>query len=664
MPPDPQTLFHRATSHHQAGDLARAERAYRQALTRDPNHADSLHGLGVLAHQQGRPDLAIGYIGKALQLNPRQPHYLINLGRALHAQNHTEEARAAFRSAVLLSPDDPIAHFNLATALADLGRSQEAAESYRTALRLNPSFPEACANLGLLLHKSGNLPEAESCFRSLAALRPTDAAAHGLHAIVLRQLHRIPESEPRLREAVRLDPGNPEFLHLLGATLIDLDRPAEAEPPLRAALQLNPDHIDARNNLGLALHNTGRPEAALPEIRHALHLQPDNANILNNLATILRDLGHPDEAECTWRDAIARDPHNPSAHFNLGTALLAKGDFAAGWPEFEWRDRVPGARPRDFPQPRWTGEPLGDRVLLIHAEQGFGDTIQFCRYVPLAARHARIVLEVPQPLIRLLGTLAGVEHLIPLPLAGGERIIPPPLAGGGKGEGPTQSLPSKPIIPFSAHCPLLSLPHLFGTTLDTIPAEVPYLIPPPLAGGGKREGSKPDTLFTAPDDPSWTDRIANLPGRPIGLCWAGSRAYSQDRWRSLPAEALALLAAIPGLSFVSLQKDLSEPAAAGLHLHDWTEHLTDFAETAALISRLDLVISVDTAVAHLAGALGKPVWLLNRFEPDWRWLRDRNDSPWYPTLRQFRQPAPGDWSSVVQQVAHELARWHPGPALG
>ena len=607
-----QNLFRRATRHHQAGQLAQAEQAYREALALAPEHADSLHGMGVLAHELGRSDLAIGYIGKALKAKPRQPHYHINLGRALRARGHTEEARAAFHVAVLLAPDDAVAQFNLATALTDLERFAEALACYREALRIDPFYADACANMALLLHATGNLHDAEISFRRLATLRPDDAAAHGLQAVVSRQLGRLKEGEAPLREAIRLDPQNAEWANLLGATLIDLGRADEAEAPLRDAVRLNPDHVDAHNNLGLSLQSiwqsTGQLEAALAEIREALRLQPENANIRNNLGTVLRDLGRDDEAEDTWRDVLARDPDNAPAHFNIGTMKLAKGDFAAGWPEFEWRDRVPGSQPRNFAQPRWTGETLDGGTVLIHAEQGFGDTIQFCRYAALAAQRARIVLEVPGPLLRLLGNLEGVAQIVTR---------------------------GNPLPAFHAHCPMLSLPAVLGTTLHSIPAASLYL--------------------KAPHSPEWQARLRHLPGLRVGLCWAGSSTYSHDRWRSLAVANLADLAAVPGTSLVSLQKNPPQPVPSDLNLHDWTGEFSDFADTAALIAQLDLVISVDTAIAHLAGALGKPVWLLNRFDADWRWLRNRDDSPWYPTLRQFRQPMPGDWTSVLQRAAASLA---------
>jgi tetratricopeptide (TPR) repeat protein len=602
-----QALLERATGHHAAGQLAEAEQAYREALAIAPDHADTLHGYGVLAHELGRADVAVGMIGRALKLGGGRAHYYINLGRALRDLGHGEEARGAFQCAAILDPDDPVAQLNLAVVLAELGRRAEAAERYRTAVHLDPGLPEAWVNLGVLLHAAREFDEAEECFRQVTILRPWDAAAHALRALVLREQGRAVEAELIVREAVRLDPDNAEYRNMLGATLIDLGRPGDAQMELQRGLEAAPDHAQARNNLGLALQDLGRLEEALAELEGVARRQPDNADARSNLGGVLRDLGRVEEAEAAWREVLARDPSHASAHFNLGTVLLARGDFAAGWAGFEWRDRVPGRRPREFAQPRWRGEGLGGGVLLIHAEQGFGDAIQFCRYVPLAAGHGSIVLEVPGPLVRLMTGLEGAGRVV------------------ARGD----ALPR-----FDAHCPMLSLPYVFGTTVDTIPANVPYL--------------------EAPERVLWKSRVGGLPGLRVGICWAGSAGYQYDRWRSLGAGELTELADTPGVSLVSLRKEAAGPVPPKLRLHDWSAELGDFAETAALIAELDLVISVDTAVAHLAGALGKPIWLLNRFDADWRWMLGGELSPWYPGLRQFRQPARGEWGSVIRQVRAAL----------
>ena len=323
------------------------------------------------------------------------------------------------------------------------------------------------------------------------------------------------------------------------------------------------------------------------------------------------------------REALRLRPDYPEAHNNLGCALLLAGLFEDGWKEYEWWRKVQpySSSVRDFPAPLWRGEAIGDRTILLHAEQGLGDTLQFCRYAPLMVCGAGIILEVQPSLVRLLSRLPGVMQVVAW------------------GDG---------LPPFDLHCPLMSLPLAFGTTLDTIPAGTPYLSADPALAA------------------NWQERLVGLDGLRIGLVWAGGQRLNfpvlvaVDRRRSIALKALAPLGEVSGVSFVSLQKDAPAAQAAdpphGLMLHDFTADLHDFEDTAALIVNLDLVISVDTSVAHLAGALGKPVWLLNRFDTDWRWLLNRDDSPWYPTLRQFRQPRPGDWNGAVCAARDALQR--------
>jgi tetratricopeptide (TPR) repeat protein len=499
-------FFGQAVEHHQAGRLQQAEAAYRRVLEIMPDHADSLHLLGVIASQLGRPDLAAGLIGNAVRLQPFAPDYHNNLGLALNALDRLREAEACYREAIRLRPDFAEARNNLGNALKDMRRLDEAERCYRAALRLRSDFAAAHNNLGALLAQRDNLVEAEACYR--------------------------------------------------------------------AALGLVPNY----------------PEA------------------LNNLSNAVRGLGRPAEAVQLCRQALALDPSYAEAHYNLSWVLLLTGQYEEGWREFEWRWRLRSpAKRRNLSQPLWTGEPLDGRTLLLHAEQGAGDSFMFCRYAPLAAARGRVVLEAPKPLVRLLATLPGIDAVI-------EAGETPP--------------------PFDLHCPLLSLPLAFGTTLATIPAATPYL------------SAAPDLV-----EP-WRRRLAELDGLRVGLVWAGNPDQADDGRRSIATEQIAALSGVPGIAFVSLQKGGHPPAS--FPMADWTDELDDYADTAALIDGLDLVIGVDTGIVHLAGALGKPVWLLNRFDSCWRWLAGRRDSPWYPTLRLYPQPRPGDWDSVMAEVARDL----------
>jgi tetratricopeptide (TPR) repeat protein len=472
---DAQAAFAAALEQHNAGNLREADALYRQALSINPRHADSLHLLGVLAHELGRYDVAAELIGRAITINAKPAVY----------------------------------HMNLGSALKRLGRLDEAARACNAAIARQPDFPEAQYNLATILADQGKLPEAATRLRRVIAARPNFAQAH------------------------------------------------------------------------------------------------------DNLGTVLKEQGLVDDAIASFRAALAHDPGLTNARHNLALTLLLRGNWPEGWVEYECRWDMPGAHHpfRQSGRPQWRGEPGGGRTLLIHAEQGFGDTLQFCRYARFARDLGwRVILEVPPPLLRLLRTLDGVAALIT----------------------PEDARPD-----FDAYCPMLSLPLALGTTLADIPGETPYL--------------SVDAAAVA----AWHARLAPFEkGWRVGLVWSGGTATASDPQRSLPPDRLAPILDLPGVIFVSLQKS-ETPAPAPLL--DFASDLTDFADTAALIMALDLVISVDTAVAHLAGALGKPVWLLNRFDPDWRWLLHRTDSPWYPILRQYRQAAPGAWDGVIAVVANDLA---------
>jgi Flp pilus assembly protein TadD len=412
--------------------------------------------------------------------------------------------------------------------------------------------------------------------------------------------------------ALQVRPDWPEALNNLGVAFAGLEQWDQAVLVYRRALELRPYFADAMYNLGKTLKAQGRLREAAGAYEATLAQHPGHAQAANNLGIIWDQLGAFAAAQGYFKRAIELAPDFADAHYNLGTSLLAQGDFARGWTEFEWR--FLSTQMRDFPRrveaPVWRGEAGQGRVLLIHAEQGFGDSLQFCRFAPLAAaRGWRVVLEVPGALVRLLGCLPGVTC----------------VAAGA-------ALPA-----FDAQVPMLSLPLAFGTTVDSIPAITPYLGVP------------------AAEVARWG---ALLPeGRRVGLVWAGNpRAFSRvlaevDQRRSIAPSLLAPLLEVPGWQFISLQKE-----GAALPVVDVMDQVTDFADTAALIMNLDLVISVDTAVAHLAAALGKPVWLLNRYDACWRWLRGREDSPWYPSLRLFNQAAPGDWDGVVAAVAGALRK--------
>lgn len=634
-------------AHHRAGRLPQAEAIYLQVLASEPDRADCIFLLGIASLQVGHHDRALDLFIRAVKLQPRNSFYHSSKAAALHGLGRRDEAIASYQDALLYKPDNLDAHIQLAILMGECGdvagaethyrlalqcapdhidarfslanllvrrrQFDEAVGEFRQVLRLRPDFAEAHLNLGAVLFDLAAFEECERCYRAALRLDPTYAEAHCNLGGLLVKLGRLDEAEVHLREACKLNSSFPEALNNLSDLLRLQGRPQEAEACCREALDLKPDDVQAQLTLGNALRDQGRFHEAESCFRTALDHNPAWPQALNNLGTLLLDLARPDEAIRSLRMAVSEKPDYADAHFNLGVALLLDGQFDEGWREYEWRwkqDRKK-SQLRGFRQPLWDGGDIGDRVLLLHAEQGLGDTLQFCRFVPEIAAGRRVVLEVQRPLVPLLAGLPGIESIVAL---------------------------GDPLPSFDLYCSLMSLPRVLGITLETIPQQASYL--------------RADPQRVA----AWRQRVGQLDGLRVGLAWAGNHTMSGDRRRSMPLAQFAELADLPGVSFVSLQKGAaaSQSPPAGLSLHDWTEDLHDFSETAALVETLDLVISVDTAAAHLAGALGRPVWLLNRFDRCWRWLLNRDDSPWYPSLRQFRQAQPGDWSSVLKDVRAEL----------
>jgi tetratricopeptide (TPR) repeat protein len=473
--------------------------------------------------------------------------------------------------------------FALANNMAELGEINAAIDAYQECLTIAPDCFPAHYNLGNAFIKKGCLVDAVESFVTCLRIAPEFGVAYVNLAETLRKLGLLEQAQPMAELGVRYLPGMAEAKICFASILHDRSEFAIAEMLYREALEIAPDNPGALSNLGNTLHAMGRVSEAV-----ALHDR-----------------------------AVAAAPDEPEFHFSLAAALLAAGDYARGWPEYEWRWRRSQARPRGFGG-GWQGDDLSGRTILLHAEQGLGDTLQFVRYAPLVAkRGGHVILEVQAPLVRLMQNLPGIAKVI----ARGEN------------------LPD-----FDTHCPLLSLPYVFGTRLDTIPADGPYL------------HADPATVVT------WRTKLAADDRLRVGLVWAGSAhvddagAHLIDQRRSLKSTDFASLLDLPDVQFVSLQKHeagrTSNPM--GNQLLDPMSAVTDFADTAALVANLDLVISVDTSVAHLAGGLGKPVWLLSRFDGCWRWLQNREDSPWYPNMRIYPQTRPLDWGPVVQRIQDDL----------
>jgi tetratricopeptide (TPR) repeat protein len=619
LSPASEAAFAAAVQHHRAGHLHEAEQFYRQVLGANPSHADSLHLLGVLAHQVGHHDVAVDLIERAIEIDATIALYQSNLGNALRALGRPDRATACYRRAIVLRPRYVEAYNNLAATLREHDQPDEAVTWLRKAIALKPDFPEVHNNLGNLFVDLGQPDKAIACYRRAVALRPDYAEAHNNLGAGLKELGALEAAVVSYRTSLALQPTIAETHNNLGIVLQRLGRLDEAVACCREAITLKPDLREAYDTLAATLADQGKLDEAAACYRQALALRPDEPRTHDNLGTVLKEQGLPKEAIACFRTAIALKPDLPNAHRNLAMALLAQGDMAEGWREYEWRWQtadMAGSR-RDFTQPQWFGEPAEGRTLLIHAEQGLGDTVQFCRYTTLAAtRGLHVIMEVQAPLVRLLSGLPGVDQVV----ASGHDLPP-----------------------FDLHCPMQSMPLALGTTVPTIPSAVSYLHADPAQAA------------------AWQARLGAIGdlGPRIGLAWAGNPRMIRDSQRSLNPDRLAPLFGLAGLHFISLQQG-GPPAPPDAGLTDVMAEMEDFADTASLIANLDLVISVDTAVAHLAAALGKPVWLLDRFDPDWRWLLGRRDSPWYPSLRVYRQPRPRDWDSVLAEAAQDLHRLAEG----
>ena len=652
--------FAEALARHHAGDLAGAEQRYRVLLGEQPLHADALHLLGVLLHQTGRHAEALDFITRSLALVPAAAAYT-NHGSVLRVLGRLDAALASHDEALRLAPDLAAAHMNRAEVLMALSRHAEALESCDRALALRADHVDTWVRRGNALQALGRQVDALASYDRALALRPDDALALTNRGVALEALGRGAEAVDcydqalKVRADARTYANRGNALHALGAhaaaaesyaqaialglddavvwytqgnALLELARAGDALASYDRAVALRPAYVEAWNNRGNALRALSRYDDALASYGRALALDPDAREARVNTGNVMQIVNRHPEAVVCYDTVLAADADHVDAHWNGALCRLALGDFAQGWREFEWRHRLMASR--GYVEPLWLGQDFAPgTTILLHAEQGFGDTLQFCRYAPMvAALGARVVIEVQPELKRLLTGMPGVALVV----AQGEATGP-----------------------FDLHCPLLSLPLAFGTTVETIPGAVRYLQADPMA------------------TEAWRARLADLPGVKVGLVWAGNpRSFNQiaaemDRRRSFALERYAPLGAIPGMTLVSLQKDAAGEQArtppAGMVIHDWTEELTDFADTAALVAALDLVIGVDTSVVHVAGALGVPVWILNRHGACWRWLRGRTDTPWYPNARLFRQARTDEWGPVIDEVCDVLQAFLARPQM-
>jgi tetratricopeptide (TPR) repeat protein len=533
---------------HEGGNLAEAERLYREVVQADPRQAVAWHNLGLLARQRGQAASAIELMTRSIQLEPGQPTFHNNLGAMLQSQSRPAEAATCYARALQLKPDYADAHCNLGSAYKDQGRVAEAIACYTRALEHNPELAEAHFNLGVLYQEQGQFDKAESRYR--------------------------------------------------------------------LAIRARPAYAEAYNNLGALYKRQDNLADAMTCYSRALEFRPNFAEPLNNLGNIFHTQGRVAEALVCYEQSLRINPRYAQAHYNRAVANLAAGNLAEGWAEYEWRWRCPDFRKPAVNKPRWDERPLDSRVLLVTAEQGLGDTLQFIRYLPLVEeRFGRAIAQVQTPLVPLLRA-SGFGNVVGRDEASGH---------------------------YDAYIPLLSLAGVFETRLDTVPAKIPYLSANQELVARWREALGTDRRFR------------------VGIAWQGSPTYRGDRFRSIPLAHFAPLAQ-EGVELVSLQKGPGVDQLAGIEgqfaVRDFGDQLDGqqgpFMDTAAIMMNLDLVVTSDSAVAHLAGALGVNVWLALPITPDWRWLSDRDDSPWYPTMRLFRQTTFDNWTEVFARIADEL----------
>lgn len=577
------TTLQQALVLHQGGQLAQAQTLYDRVLQLQPENFDALHLSGLIAFQSKNPARAVELINRALAINPRHADAHANKGNALRKLGQFESALASYDSAIQLRPQHAETHLNRGIALKELGKYSLAISSYDQAIALNPGLMTAYANRGVALAALKQHESAIASFDHANSLEPRIAYTHLHRGISLHALERYQDAVASYREAIALDPLSAEAHHNLGISLIQLRQHEAAIASIDRAITLRPGFADAYVNRALAFHEIRQHQAAIESYKQAIALQP-----------MLR-----------------------IAHRNLSHLYLLLGDYEKGWENFEWRLRGDDgqASQRRFSQPLWLGqESLAGKTILLHSEQGLGDTIQFCRYVKLVADlGAQVILEIQKPLANLLANLDGVATLVT------------------KGS----ALP-----PFQFHCPLMSLPLAFRTRVDNIPAPGGYL----KADAGKIA--------------VWQERLGNKTKPRVGLVWSGNPLQKNNHNRSIPLTVLTGLLDSK-FEYVCLQKDAKEADRKILAAHPAIRcfELDDLSDTAALCELLDLIISVDTSVAHLAGALGRPVWIPLGFNADWRYLLERVDSPWYTSARLYREDRLKGWNPVIANIHADLIRW-------
>lgn len=647
--PQEPPILQQALTLHQQGQFAQAKALYEQIITAEPQNPDALHLLGVLAFQTGHLEKALVLINQAISIIPEQPCFYSNRGLVFQGLKQWDAAISSHTQAITLKPDYAEAYCNRGLALQGLNRLEEAITNYNQAINFNPQYVEAYTHRGLAfynlnqmeaavssynqaitlsqnpakllsirgvaLQALGQIEAAITDFNIAITLEPDFAEAYSNRGIALQELNQLNAALTSHNQAIALNPDSTKFYSNRGATFQALQQMDAAINDFNRAIDLDPNSAEAYSNRGTVFQALNQPDAAIASHNQAITIRPDYAEAYCNRGSAFHALNQLDAAIASYDQAIALAPNHAEAHANKSMALLLSGDFFHGWPLYEWRWKNKKNRliERHFSQPLWLGEePLNGKKILLYAEQGLGDTLQFCRYAKLVANlGAKVILEVHPSLFNLLEHLDGVSELVKL---------------------------GDPLPHYDYHCPLLSLPLAFKTDIRSIPHATLQL------------QNKANKLAY------WAEKLGSKTSARVGLVWSGSATHVNDHNRSIILSEL--VRHLPAnLQYVSLQKEVREvdhDALKGSNILYFGDELHDFVDTAAICEQVDVVVSVDTSVAHLSASLGRPTWLLLPFSPDWRWLLNRDDSPWYPSMKLYRQESIGNWESVLAKLHRDL----------